>query len=45
MPSTHRIPGLVLKDHQFMAPLDYDHPGGPQISVFSRLYDMLHGEV
>lgn len=33
---THSIPGLVLTDHEFMVPLDYDFPNGQQIRVFAR---------
>ena len=36
MPITHRIPGLVLKDHQFTVPLDYAKPEGQTITVFAR---------
>lgn len=31
-----RLPGLILTDHQFNAPLDYAHPDGEQITVFAR---------
>ncbi|MEZ4668275.1 MAG: alpha/beta fold hydrolase [Anaerolineae bacterium] len=34
--NTHRIPGLVMLDHQFSLPLDYAQPTGTQISVFAR---------
>jgi pimeloyl-ACP methyl ester carboxylesterase len=33
---THRLPGLVLTDHQFTLPLDHSRPGGEQITVFAR---------
>ena len=33
---THRIPGLVLTDHEFTVPLDYAHPAREQITVFAR---------
>jgi len=33
---THRIPGLLLKDHEFSVPLDHAQPDGDQISVFAR---------
>lgn len=36
MPITHRIPGLVLTDHEFTVPLDHAHPDGQTISVFAR---------
>jgi pimeloyl-ACP methyl ester carboxylesterase len=31
-----RIPGFVLTDHTFTAPLDYANPAGPQIDIFAR---------
>jgi pimeloyl-ACP methyl ester carboxylesterase len=34
--AVHRIPGLVLTDHRFVLPLDYDHPSGAQVTVFAR---------
>lgn len=34
--ATHRLPGLVLSDHEFQVPLDHDRPAGDQISVFAR---------
>ncbi len=34
--STHRIPGLVLSEHQFEVPLDYADPEAEQILVFAR---------
>ena len=33
--STHRIPGLVLRDHSFELPLDYAKPG-QTISIYAR---------
>lgn len=33
---THRLPGLVLTDHEFPVPLDYTHPAGEQLTVFAR---------
>lgn len=36
MTVTHRIPGLVLIDHEFTAPLDYAEPDGETITVFAR---------
>jgi pimeloyl-ACP methyl ester carboxylesterase len=36
MTITHRIPGLVLTDHQFEVPLDYDTPNGQAITIFAR---------
>ena len=32
----HRIPGLVLRDHTFLVPLDHDDPEGERIRVFAR---------
>jgi pimeloyl-ACP methyl ester carboxylesterase len=34
--ATHRLPGLVLSDLEFQAPLDHRRPGGESISVFAR---------
>jgi len=36
MSITHRIPGLVLTDHEFRVPLDYAAPQGERIKVFAR---------
>ena len=36
MPLIHRIPGLELKDHQFIVPLDHGKPDGETITVFAR---------
>ena len=33
---THRVPGLVLTDHEFEVPLDHERPDGERISVFAR---------
>ncbi len=32
----HRLPGLVLKGHEFRVPLEYTNPGRGHISVFAR---------
>ena len=34
--ATHRLPGLVLTDHQVEVPLDHADPGGEQLTVFAR---------
>ena len=34
--ATHRIPGLILTDHQFDLPVDHSKPDGPKIGVFAR---------
>lgn len=34
--NTHRLPGLVLTDHEFTVPLDYTQSDGEQITVFAR---------
>ena len=34
--ATHRIPGLVLTDHELDVPLDHARPGGERITVFAR---------
>jgi len=34
--STHRLPGLVLSNHQFLLPLNHERPGGEKIVVFAR---------
>jgi len=36
MLATHRIPGLVLREHSFDLPLDYAKVGGPTIKVYAR---------
>lgn len=33
---THRIPGLVLTDHEFRVPLDYAAPDGEQLTIYAR---------
>jgi pimeloyl-ACP methyl ester carboxylesterase len=32
----HRLPGMVLVDHEFKVPLNYAQPDGENISVFAR---------
>ena len=34
--ATHRLPGLLLTDHEFRVPLDHAQPDGEQITVFAR---------
>jgi len=34
--TTHRIPGLVLTDHEFQIPLDHARPDGDRITIFAR---------
>jgi pimeloyl-ACP methyl ester carboxylesterase len=34
--ATHRAPGLVLTDHQFLVPVDHDDPAGESLTVFAR---------
>jgi pimeloyl-ACP methyl ester carboxylesterase len=34
--ATHRLPGLLLTEHEFHVPLDHTVPGGEQITVFAR---------
>ena len=36
MAVTHRIPGLVLTEHEFTVPLDHARPEGDQLTVFAR---------
>jgi len=36
MPFTTHIPGLVLTEHEFTAPLRYSEPDGEQITLFAR---------
>jgi pimeloyl-ACP methyl ester carboxylesterase len=36
MPTIHRIPGLVMTDHEWAVPLDWTQPDGEQISVYAR---------
>ncbi len=34
--ATHRLPGLVLSDHEFAVPFDHERPDGERIAVFAR---------
>jgi pimeloyl-ACP methyl ester carboxylesterase len=34
--ATHRLPGLLLTEHEFRVPLDHAAPAGEQITVFAR---------
>lgn len=34
--ATHRLPGMVLTDHEFQVPLDHAWPDGRAITVFAR---------
>jgi pimeloyl-ACP methyl ester carboxylesterase len=34
--ATHRVPGLVLVEHELEVPLDHDRPNGEQITIFAR---------
>ncbi|MEM3627008.1 MAG: alpha/beta fold hydrolase [Candidatus Bathyarchaeia archaeon] len=34
--SVHRLPGMILTDHEFTVPLNYARPNGETISVFAR---------
>ena len=36
MAPTHRLPGLVLTEHQVEVPLDHADPGGEQLTLFAR---------
>lgn len=36
MATTHRVPGLVLTEHELDVPLDHARPDGPRIAVFAR---------
>ena len=36
MSITHRIPGLILTDHEFQVPIDYTQPDGARLTVFAR---------
>lgn len=36
MAVTHRIPGLVLTEHELRVPLDHQRPDGREITVFAR---------
>ena len=33
---THRLPGMVLTDHEFQVPLDHSRPDGEQVTIFAR---------
>jgi hypothetical protein len=32
----HRLPGMVLRDHHLMVPLDHTDPGGEQLELYAR---------
>lgn len=34
--ATHRLPGLVLTDHELAVPLDHERPDGERITVYAR---------
>ena len=34
--ATHRLPGLLLTEHEFRVPLDHAAPAGEHITVFAR---------
>lgn len=34
--ATHRLPGLVLTDHELVVPVDHARPEGPTLTVFAR---------
>jgi pimeloyl-ACP methyl ester carboxylesterase len=36
MSITHRVPGLILTDHEFQVPIDYSQPDGARLTVFVR---------
>jgi pimeloyl-ACP methyl ester carboxylesterase len=36
LPITHRLPGLLLTDHEFHIPIDHSQPDGERLSVFAR---------
>jgi len=36
MPATHRIPGLILTDHEFQVPIDHTQPDGARLTIFAR---------
>jgi hypothetical protein len=36
VPVVHRIPGLVLTDHELTVPVDHEAPDGEQLTVFAR---------
>src|SRR3954469_12607167 len=44
MPTSVRVPGLVLTEHEVEVPLDHDAPGGERITVFAREIAVVDGE-
>ncbi len=36
MTVSHRIPGLILTDHEFQVPIDHTQPDGARLTVFAR---------
>ena len=32
----HRLPGIILTDHEFNLPLNYEHSSGDKIRIFGR---------
>jgi pimeloyl-ACP methyl ester carboxylesterase len=36
MSVTHRLPGLMLTDHDFQVPIDHSQPDGARLTVFAR---------
>ena len=36
MSITHRLPGLLLTDHEFQVPIDHSQPDGAHLTVFAR---------
>ena len=36
MSITHRLPGLILTDHEFQVPIDHSQPDGARLAVFAR---------
>lgn len=36
MSTTHRLPGLLLRDHELRVPLDHTDPGGEDLTVYAR---------
>jgi pimeloyl-ACP methyl ester carboxylesterase len=36
MAAIHRIPGLILADHEFQVPIDHTQPDGARLTVFAR---------
>ena len=35
-PVSHRLPGLLLTDHEFQVPLDYSQPDSAHLTIFAR---------